>query len=433
MTRIRRRRNRPPVFSRLTVAWSAFACAGAALAVYAGIAGRIADDPKIALAVEGAPQMLAQPEQTASVDEPERPALRVAAGGSLPDGPKIIRPSPVSAGAPKRITEDVFAGVQTRLSATANEAFPGEEEAGEAFGASDEIVITIDGSPARTVRKPAATRAAALHEFPAGAPVQAPVPSLMKKTVHGAVPAVSGSGRRASSAYAKPFDAPTDKPIVSLVVAGLGLNEALTEQAIEDLPPNVTLAFAPYAKNLDRWAKRARAAGHELVLELPMEAHRGAPEALGPAALLSTRSEAENAERLQWLLARLEGYFAATNYLGGKFSADRDALRPVLTRLRDAGLAYIDDTGAARRAGVAGEWLSVDRLVAAGGGDDAADARRDLNAVEKIAKRDGTALAKAYAQEDTIGALIEWTREVEKRGFVVAPASAVLRESGPVY
>ncbi|MEL7485964.1 MAG: divergent polysaccharide deacetylase family protein, partial [Pseudomonadota bacterium] len=401
-------------------------------------------EPRIALAVEGAPETLAQPDALNDADRAAaarasdaRPILRGAAGATLTSAPKIIRLTSTSTDAAGPAdTDDVFADISTQVSPSAD-AVPGIPSLADndADLSTGEVVITIDGAPARQPGARSATKTLSnIRSAPIGAAVAKPIKALLRKTVHGNIPQLAGNGRRASRAYAKPFDATTNQPKVSIVVAGLGLNPSLTEQAIQELPAGVTLAFAPYAKNLDRWTARARAAGHELVLELPMEAHHGAPEALGPAALLTRRSAAENIERLKWLLARFEGYFAVTNYLGGKFSADAKAFRPVLDELKRAGVAYIDDTGAVGQINASADWAPVTRLVAAGGdGESAASVRRDLAALETAARRDGSALGKAYLQEQTLTALIEWTREAEARGVAIAPASAVLQDQGGVY
>ena len=46
----------------------------------------------------------------------------------------------------------------------------------------------------------------------------------------------------------------------------LGLSRAATEAAIAKLPPSVTLAFSPYARNLKTWPERAKGAGHEVLV-----------------------------------------------------------------------------------------------------------------------------------------------------------------------
>ncbi|MEL7231183.1 MAG: divergent polysaccharide deacetylase family protein, partial [Pseudomonadota bacterium] len=71
--------------------------------------------------------------------------------------------------------------------------------------------------------------------------------------------------------YARPFENPEGKPTVSIIVGGMGINWRHTQAAINELPAEVTLSFAPGAKNLTTWVRRARADGHEVLIELPME------------------------------------------------------------------------------------------------------------------------------------------------------------------
>lgn len=142
---------------------------------------------------------------------------------------------------------------------------------------------------------------------------------------------------------------------------------------------------------------------------------------LGPAALLSGRPEADNLQRLDWILSRLPAAFAATNYLGGKFAADRAAMAAVLKRLDEAGLAYADDTGVVEGAARA-------RLVAPNGGAEAT--ARDLDELEQFARSDGAALGKAYVDAAGLDVLAAWTAGLSDRGLALAPASAVMKKGG---
>jgi len=425
----RYRRFRAPVLSRLTLAWAVFACAGVVFASYSLLRGAEGDE-KIALAVEGNVQTLAPPiTRLAPPENAGRPSLRGAVDVTLASATLGTASETEAAEEPSFFADDVYADLPTLVSVspeTPTEViYPNE--------GADAIVITVDGEPARKPGDRLAFAAAAHPVFDRGKQAAGPIADLLKKTAHGKIPRISPSGKRASRSYAKPFDASEGKPKIAVVVGGLGLNASLTERAIDELPAHVTLAFAPYAKDLGFWANKARAAGHEVVLELPMEAHAGSPEALGPAALLTSRTQAENLERLDWLLSRFQGYFATTNYLGGKFSADPDAIRPVLEKLRAAGVAYIDDTGAIRRAGVKGEWTIVNRVITAGDSNsDAKSVKRGLDALEKIARRDGNALGKTFAYDASLTEITDWAAGLSERGFVIAPASAVLHARGPV-
>ncbi|MGE0409756.1 MAG: divergent polysaccharide deacetylase family protein, partial [Amphiplicatus sp.] len=302
------RRFRLPVLSRLAWAWTLSATACALAGVFLLVAGdRVNGPARVSLAIGREMETMARPVSpgpaTTSVlarREPAAPALRDGA----PDEPFFTE------------TEDALdLGGDSEPDLRAPEDLPIEE---------GDVVITIAGAPLGSGQKALAPLAASL-QGPPPPMTAAPDPALLQKSPFGSIPKIAADGRRAARYYALAHDLRGTKKRVALIVGGLGLNQAMTERAIDALPPEVTLAFAPYAKDLEFWTARARRAGHEIMVELPMEGYADA-ESLGPAALLTSRSAAENQQRLDWALARFSGYFAATNYLGGKFSADREAM-----------------------------------------------------------------------------------------------------------
>lgn len=389
------RRFKFPVISRLTQAWLAFATLAGAVALYTA-----SDDGRrsaaIAMTVEGI-ERIAPPKHGLTIaDKIDRQFFDHQAAPSIENA--------ATAEASGDETQDTLAGIDAGSYDYADPA--------------DDIVITVDGSPARAIG--AAPSLASLTSLR----IAEPEPELLKQTAYGRAPRIADDGRRAARVYAKPF-APGDDPSVALIVGGLGLNRALTERAIEELPPNVTLAFAPYAKDLAFWAKRAREAGHEFMIELPMENRSGEAEALGPAALLTSHNEAQNLQRLEWILSRTEGYFGVTNYLGAHFSADRNSINPILERVAAAGLAYVDDTGALKGR-KARDVVTISRLIDPGFGAEKGRTERDLDTLEKAATRSGEALGKTYVNAETLQAIVEWADGLSSRGIALAPASAVL-------
>jgi hypothetical protein len=390
------RRFKLPVLSRLAWAWLGFSgLALGAVFVAANDGGRTR--AAVAMAVEGI-ELLAPAE---SRRRPADPPLE-----------RLVEPSPVEKDA--FAAEEPFAIEATDAFADAGgAAVPYEDPAAD-------IVITVDGAPARAIGEAPARKPAAAPQ-----PIASPDEGLLRRSAYGQAPRIGADGRRPSKVYAQQF-APGKNPNVAVIVGGLGLNRALTERAIDDLPPQVTLAFAPYARDLVFWTKRARDAGHEIMIEIPMENRASDAEALGPAALLTVRSAEENAQRLDWILSRFQGYFGATNYLGAKFSGDRDAIEGLLARLDAAGLAYVDDTGVIAREARRGDVGAVDRLVDPGFGDKSAQTKRDLEALEKIAKREGDALGKTYAHDATLDDIVAWAQSLDEKGLTLAPASGVL-------
>src|SRR5205085_1494179 len=85
---------------------------------------------------------------------------------------------------------------------------------------------------------------------PAG-PIPAAEPALLEAGPYGRLPRIGPDGRTSIRAYGRPFDRQDPRPRVGLVIGGLGMNAAVTEEAIRRLPGPVTLAFSPYAPQVE--------------------------------------------------------------------------------------------------------------------------------------------------------------------------------------
>lgn len=311
-----------------------------------------------------------------------------------------------------------------------------------AAGAEDATVFRsadLTGAGASRRSDPAlGTAGSPLAEIPAAAVDEAvgsdPLPTLAETLPDGAVritlPGAAAGPSPGSAAVSPAFAAnrrqaaavPAGTRQVAVILAGLGLDAAVTTRAIETLPPEVSFSFAPYAKDLEGLSAAARAVGHELLLELPMEGEARLQQTLGPAGLSRDRPWEANATRLDWLLSRLPRAAMATNYLGGAFSQDEAMLARVLARLKDAGLGYIDDTGLA--APVAAEVGLPHAAVAVTVPAEGGLLPRSLERLETAATAGGeVAVAKVYASFETIEALSRWSADLDRRGIALVPVS----------
>lgn len=230
--------------------------------------------------------------------------------------------------------------------------------------------------------------------------------------------------------FARPFDANDSRPRIAVVVLELGLSNAATEAAIQHLPGPVTLAFSPYADGLENWLNLARAAGHEVMLGLPMEPSNFPLRDPGPRTLLTSLTPQQNLERLDWVLGRASGIVGVTNHMGSRFTASNDALRPVLLRLRERGLMFLDARTTPRSVAAA---LATNLGVARAINDRLIDeqaARASIDAlladVEKVAKETGNAVALGQPYPVTFERLNAWLPTLEAKGIALAPITALV-------
>jgi uncharacterized protein len=262
----------------------------------------------------------------------------------------------------------------------------------------------------------------------------APDPRLIEQTPHGPVPRIGADGARPSEVYARSAistDGLTQgAPRIALLIGGMGLAPRATESAIANLPGAVTLGFAPYGIDLARESARARAAGHELVLQIPMEPFDFPRDNPGPHTLLAGAGKAANIDNLTWLMSRFTGYAGVANFLGGKLTADAKALAPVLREIAARGLYYVDDGTSAQSLAMT---LAPGQALVAARADVVLDSTAEPEAIERaltrleaIARDKGVAIGVASALPASVETIGRFARALEARGIALVPLSAAI-------
>ncbi len=266
-----------------------------------------------------------------------------------------------------------------------------------------------------------------------GALPPVPDPALINKGRFGPLPQIGEDGRRPSTVYARPFDDPKGRPKIALMIGGMGLSKTATELAIKRLPPEVTLSFAPYPDELQLYVNQARAAGHEIMLQLPMEPFDYPQNDPGHHTLLTSQPVRKNLDDLDWLLSRVTGYAGVSNYLGAKFTSTPESLKPVIETVEKYGLFFIDDGSSQRSVAAAvARDVAVDFALA----DRTIDVRPSRTGIEiklleleEVARANGVALGVgALPYPVTINTVVEWAATLEEKGLVLAPVSAIIAE-----
>lgn len=261
----------------------------------------------------------------------------------------------------------------------------------------------------------------------------APVRKLTEKTSFGLLPKISGKLTPAK-AYARPVDKKAVKRLrgrIAIVIGGMGISSKATQRAISKLPGPVSLAFAPYGNGLQKWIKKARRRGHEVLLQLPMEPFNYPASSPGHNPLLTSLQPAENLARLKGFMGKFTGYTGVVNYMGARFTSDVGAFGPVLAELKRRGLTYLDDgTSARSRAAEIGRQFGLGVASANTVIDHSPDPvriRGNLERLEAIALQKGVAIAVGSALPETITELSQWSNTLSEKGLGLVPVSAVYR------
>ncbi len=256
-----------------------------------------------------------------------------------------------------------------------------------------------------------------------GALVPAPIAGVFAPGPGGPLPIIAPDGRTPFDAYKRPFLS-NGRPKIALVIGGLGLNARATQAAIETLPGEITLSFVAYSEGLQGWIDMARAHGHEVLLETPMEPTDYPDNDPGPYTLMTDAQAPDTVKKLEWILSRTTGYFGLTNYLGSRFLASDKAYGAFATVVKGRGLGFIDDGAAGRRTGGGAPRASAERVIDEQLSGPALD--QQLLALEASALQRGQALGSGFAYPVTLETVARWSQGLEQRGFQLAPASALV-------
>jgi polysaccharide deacetylase 2 family uncharacterized protein YibQ len=257
-------------------------------------------------------------------------------------------------------------------------------------------------------------------------------PKLLESSRHGAIPKIGADGTRSYAVYAQARTLPVaskDLPRIAIVVGALGISASGTAEAFAKLPASVTFALAPYSTDVEKLAEHARAEGHEVLLQAPMEPFDYPDNDPGPQTLLTSLTAEQNVDRLHWLMSRFQGYVGIASFMGARFTATEQAMTPVLQDIAKRGLIFVDGSGSTRSiaAQVAGgqslPFAKADSVLDATPTPIEID--RALARLEIVARNNSVAVGYATAQPASIERIAAWAKKVESRGFVLVPITMV--------
>lgn len=280
--------------------------------------------------------------------------------------------------------------------------------------------------PPAPAEAPAETPAAAEPPKPA----EAPLAPVEQRTEQGIVPVIAADGTKPWNYFAKQgYGATGDKPRIAVVVSGLGLAALSTQKAIE-LPSEVTLSFSPYGRETTTsLSQTARVAGHEIMLDFPMQTERYPAVDPGPYGIRSDLSAADNLARLATILSKARGYVGLLGTVRDVVSTDTALIVPLIEKLANHGLLYVAGHTQApagmfriqRNAGVPVLMTNIvldDRITES-------HIKTQFARAEDHARTHGYALVVGRSYPITVDLLAEWLKTLDKKGFAVVPVSAM--------
>lgn len=192
----------------------------------------------------------------------------------------------------------------------------------------------------------------------------------------------------------------------------------------------VAVAVLPGLAYSSDVARRARIAGLEVLLHLPVEVADEA-KALGPGGVTAAMTDAEIHAAVRSGLASVPGVVGVNNHMGSRGSADRRVMRAIMEVVREAGLFFIDSrTTTETVAEAVATELGVPtaaRAVFLDNEDEEAAIRQQVRRLITFARERGAAIAIGHVRRRTAGVLASMLDEFDRAGVAIVPLSTLAK------
>lgn len=230
-----------------------------------------------------------------------------------------------------------------------------------------------------------------------------------------------------------PREIPAGKrPKIAIIIDDLGEDRGMAEKFFS-LEGVLTFSFLPTGTHQSEIVRKAREAGLELMLHLPMEPLEFPEVNPGAGALLMTMTPDSLIEQLNHNIDAVPGAKGVNNHMGSRMTAESSQMYQVFSVLRKRNLYFIDSRTtpetvcrpSARLFDVrfAQRDIFIDNIQKPGA------IRKQLEKLEMVARSHGEAVGIAHPYPVTYQVLREMLPRL-KEGFTMVPASEIVHEAG---
>ncbi|OYW13118.1 MAG: hypothetical protein B7X02_02800, partial [Rhodospirillales bacterium 12-54-5] len=167
-----------------------------------------------------------------------------------------------------------------------------------------------------------------------------PAKEITEKTQDFLLPKRGEKDASAATLYAKNFTPKKDTKLVSLVVVDAGLNAQTLAQILK-LPQGVTVAFSPYAPDVNVTIIKLHQAGYETWGMLPTMGANYPQRDPGSLGIITSLPPEENTRRLHQTLANTLGAAGMVLPLDETLSAHAASFSPIIQEITTRGLLVL--------------------------------------------------------------------------------------------
>lgn len=219
-----------------------------------------------------------------------------------------------------------------------------------------------------------------------------------------------------------------EEPVIAVVIDDMGIAKKRTADIISLQAP-LTASFLTYGVNLENQVEAAEAAGMEIMLHAPMEPYSKVDVA--PDVLTTKMSKEDVRLGLEKMLSKFPDVKGINNHMGSKFTEDKERMQVVMEVLKEKDLFFLDSKTTPHSVGkelAAKNGVSyATRHVFIDNKNQVDYILNQLKIAEKIAKRNGYAVAIGHPKSGTYEALKQWLPSLKEKKIKILHMSDIVK------
>jgi len=220
-----------------------------------------------------------------------------------------------------------------------------------------------------------------------------------------------------------------EMPVIAVVIDDMGISRKRTADIISLQAP-LTASFLTYGQGLDEQVKNAKEAGLEIMVHTPMEPHSKAD--LAPDTLTTQMNLEEIKNGLNIMLDKFHDVKGINNHMGSKLTEDFERMNAVMEVLNERDLFFLDSKttafSAAKKAARQNHVSYATRHVFLDNENKVDYILKQLSVAERIARRNGYAVAIGHPKTGTYQALKQWIETLPDKKLKLVHLSNIVKE-----
>lgn len=232
--------------------------------------------------------------------------------------------------------------------------------------------------------------------------------------------------------YAASFsEISTSSGTICLVLLRIGQFSDLTQDALEQLPPEITFAISPLYPQAKEWAEKSHLKKHEILVTLGLQPDNYPSNDPGPNTLLTDLPWEKNFQRFLWALEQVPMAVGVTHDTGNYFTTVEAAVRPIIQEVRRSGLFFLDTplSPGSLIPKISREEYSPYAAAYYFCSENPFLVERDFRNLEFLAQKKGHVIAVAPLTPFVLKKLVEWTKDLKEKNIVLAPLTTLFKRN----